>query len=81
MSVLAWIQEWASGNYNPILYHKMQGQDSDSAYMVPIKEKWAYCYRAGEGINTNMFVESLHKNFKYNYLHGMGKQTNASTIY
>ena len=35
---------------------------------VPKKEQWAYCYRRGDGINTNMFVESFHRNFKYQYL-------------
>ena len=34
------------------------------------KEWWAYCYRAGLGINTNMAVEAFHRVFKYNYLRG-----------
>ena len=34
------------------------------------KETWAYCYRVGLGINTNMFCESFHKVFKYSYLKG-----------
>lgn len=35
------------------------------------KEKWwAYCYRTGMGINTNMMVEAFHRVFKYNYLKG-----------
>ena len=33
-------------------------------------ETWAYCYRAGMGINTNMAVEAFHRVFKYNYLKG-----------
>lgn len=33
-------------------------------------EEWAYCYRRGSGINTNMYLESLHKTLKYYYLHG-----------
>ena len=41
-----------------------------ATYMVPIRQKWGYCYRAGDGINTNMFVEAFHRNLKYNYLHG-----------
>lgn len=37
---------------------------------VPRKHQWAYCFRAGFGINTNMFVEAFHKVFKYQYLKG-----------
>jgi hypothetical protein len=33
-------------------------------------EKWAYCYRINAGINTNMYLEALHKVFKYFYLDG-----------
>ncbi|KAJ8932722.1 hypothetical protein NQ314_014417 [Rhamnusium bicolor] len=31
---------------------------------------WAYCYRKHCGINTNMYLESMHKQIKYFYLHG-----------
>lgn len=31
-------------------------------------EKWAYCYRQNCGINTNMYLESMHKTIKYFYL-------------
>ena len=34
------------------------------------KEHWAFCYRLGLGINTNMFVEAFHRVFKRNYLGG-----------
>lgn len=34
------------------------------------KEWWAYCYRIGLGINTNMTVEAFHRVFKYSYLKG-----------
>lgn len=34
------------------------------------EESWAYCYRKGMGINTNMIVEAFHRVFKYNYLKG-----------
>ena len=34
------------------------------------KESWAYCYRVGFGINTNMFCETFHRVFKYQYLKG-----------
>lgn len=31
---------------------------------LPNKEHWAFCYRLGLGINTNMFVEAFHRVFK-----------------
>ncbi|XP_035230793.1 uncharacterized protein LOC118202716 [Stegodyphus dumicola] len=34
-------------------------------------EKWAYCYRIGLGVNTNMKVERWHKQLKYE--HGNAK--------
>ncbi len=39
-------------------------------FWVQHKESWGYCYRVGEGINTNMFVEAFHRVLKYNYLQG-----------
>ncbi|XP_029348452.1 uncharacterized protein LOC115034976 [Acyrthosiphon pisum] len=33
-------------------------------------EKWAYCHRNLCGINTNMYLESIHKTIKYFYLNG-----------
>lgn len=33
-------------------------------------EKWAYCYRKNLGINTNMYLESLHRKIKYQYWEG-----------
>jgi hypothetical protein len=37
---------------------------------LPNKVNWAYCYRIGLGINTNMFVEAFHRVFKRIYLGG-----------
>jgi hypothetical protein len=37
---------------------------------VNSKRRWGYCYRIGDAINTNMFVESFHRTFKYKYLRG-----------
>ena len=34
------------------------------------RRQWGYCYRVGDCINTNMFVESFHRSFKYRYLKG-----------
>lgn len=31
---------------------------------------WAYCYRKELGINTNMYLESMHRIIKYDYLEG-----------
>lgn len=39
-------------------------------YYVHRKEVWAYCYRQHCGFNTNMFLENIHKIFKYYYLKG-----------
>ena len=33
-------------------------------------ERWSFAYRVGEGTNTNMFCESFHRVFKYEYLKG-----------
>ncbi|XP_069676181.1 uncharacterized protein [Periplaneta americana] len=33
-------------------------------------EKWAYCHRQYIGINTDMYLESLHKRINYLYLEG-----------
>ena len=41
-----------------------------SVHWEPKKEHWAYCYRLGTGINTNMRLEAFHRIFKYDYLHG-----------
>ena len=32
--------------------------------------QWAYCYRLRSGINSNMYLKDLHKNFKGRYLNG-----------
>lgn len=39
-------------------------------YYIPISEQWAYCYRSGCGLNTNMRLQSFHKTIKYHYLAG-----------
>ncbi|XP_042149329.1 uncharacterized protein LOC8043964 [Ixodes scapularis] len=31
---------------------------------------WAFCYRKGAGINTNMYIEAMHKTLKHCYLEG-----------
>lgn len=33
-------------------------------------EKWAFCFRIGLGLNTNMHLESMHKTLKHLYLEG-----------
>ena len=37
---------------------------------VPKKSQWAYCYRRGLQINTNIYVEAFHRVFKRLYLKG-----------
>lgn len=37
---------------------------------VHTRRQWGYCFRVGDSINTNMFVESFHRSFKYKYLKG-----------
>ena len=32
--------------------------------------QWATCYRNSSGINTNMYLESFHKQLKTNYMKG-----------
>ena len=39
-------------------------------YYVTRKEQWAMCYRRHSQINTNMYVESLHRVIKYLYFKG-----------
>jgi len=41
----------------------------DNFYVKRVSE-WAYCYRKSSFINTNMYLESFHKVFKYYYLEG-----------
>ena len=44
-------------------------------------EIWAYCFRVGLGINTNMLVEAFHRVFKYNYLKGkMNKRVDKCIV-
>ena len=44
-------------------------------------EIWAYCFRLGMGINTNMLVEAFHRVFKYNYLKGkMNKRVDKCVV-
>lgn len=40
-----------------------------NAYATRV-EKWAYYNRIHCGIDTNMYLEALHKNIKYSYLNG-----------
>lgn len=37
---------------------------------VPRRLCWAYCFRLGSGINTNMHLERMHRTLKYSYLKG-----------
>lgn len=39
-------------------------------YYYPRYEMWAYCFRKGARINTNMHIESFHRCLKHIYLEG-----------
>ena len=48
---------------------------------VPKKDQWAYCYRRGLQINTNMYDEAFHRVFKRNYLKGkVNKRVDACLV-
>lgn len=56
---------------------QLQSDDKTTAFQryfssewVPKAHKWAFCYRCGLGINTNMYMEAFHRTFKHNYLKG-----------
>ncbi|XP_023242448.1 uncharacterized protein LOC111640648 [Centruroides sculpturatus] len=42
-------------------------------YYVNRTQQWAYCFRVGLQINTNMHLENFHRNLKYNYM--LGRET------
>lgn len=47
----------------------------------PKKDQWAYCYRHGLQINTNMYAEAFHCVFKQNYLKGkVNKRVDACLV-
>lgn len=50
-------------------------------YYVDNALSWAYCYRRGAGINTNMHIERMHQTIKYLYLHGKSVQRLDKTIH
>lgn len=43
-------------------------------YYAKRPEVWAYCYRIGSGINTNMYAEAFHKVLKHVYFEGKKNQ-------
>lgn len=58
-------------------FRNMLQEDPDTEPFLPYfesyvktKEKWAYCYRLGLGLNTNMFMEAMFKKLKYSYMKG-----------
>lgn len=50
-------------------------------YYVKRTETWAYCFRQHLGINTNMYLESVHKILKYYYLEGKKTRRLDKTIH
>ena len=63
-------------NLNALVIHLRNSSTTRSfgeyldKHWVTKKAMWGYCFRTGDGINTNMYVEAFHRVFKYNYLHG-----------
>lgn len=49
-------------------------------YYMENADLWAYCFRIGAGINTNMHIERMHQTIKYLYLHGKKVQRLDKTI-
>lgn len=74
-------QEPDSTKFNEFLIGFMDilSRDSDLRLFKDYFEKqymsrcfvWAACFRVGSGINTNMYLESMHKVLKYIYLKGV----------
>ena len=59
------------------IQRKLQSEAKASRFLayfrkewIPKQKHWAYCFRKGLGINTNMFVEAFHRVFKRLYLGG-----------
>uniref|UniRef100_A0A6P7HAU8 Uncharacterized protein LOC114346433 n=1 Tax=Diabrotica virgifera virgifera TaxID=50390 RepID=A0A6P7HAU8_DIAVI len=42
---------------------------------------WAYCYRKGLGINTNMYLEALHRTLKHVYFQGKKNKRVDTCLY
>gem|GEM_PF-4549271 len=50
-------------------------------YYAQRPQEWAYCFRKGACLNTNMFLEALHKKLKYKYLDGKKNRRIDKTIF
>lgn len=68
-------REWF--DVDSLAFREMIKQDPDTLPFLEYidgylkcKEKWAYCYRGGLGLNVNMFSESMFKTLKYSYARG-----------
>lgn len=51
-----------------------------SSEYVQRKDEWGYAYRAGSGINTNMYVESFHRVLKFVYLNNKQNRRMVSIL-
>ena len=43
--------------------------------------KWAFCFRIGSAVNTNMFVEAFHRKLKTVYLQGKQNRRNDKLVF
>lgn len=50
-------------------------------YYLDNVKSWAYCYRLGAGLNTNMHIERMHQTIKYLYLNGKHVKRLDKTIH
>ena len=74
------LEETSEATFDDVLTKmltQLQSDDKTTAFQryfssewVPKAHEWAFCYRCGLGINTNMYVEAFHRTFKHNYLKG-----------
>ena len=72
------LQQTDESSFNTFLKHLLQELPNLSKEFYKYFQRewsgrtefWAYCFRRGMGINTNMAVEAFHRVFKYNYLKG-----------
>lgn len=72
--------ELSTDNFNTMLNKLMEDLDEDDEtkrfgqyfrdHYSSRPNLWAYCHRIRLGINTNMYLESLHEKIKYQYLDG-----------
>ena len=71
----------------PVFMTSLKSKSSTQAFakyltdhFVPCIKRWAYCYRVGCAVNTNMCLERMHCSLKYKYLSGKKNRRLDSAI-